>query len=57
MYEYLILQQRYCFFLEMGGKLLLKICKSCTNVNRHLYKMTVYIYLLYLTFLRMFCNS
>lgn len=23
-------------FLEMGGKLLLKICKSCTNVNRHL---------------------
>ncbi len=27
------------------------------KINRHLYQMTVYFYLLYLTFLRMFCNS
>lgn len=28
MFEYLIQQQRYCFFLEMGGMWLLKICKT-----------------------------
>lgn len=31
MFEYLVQQQRYCFFLEMDGKWLLKMCKTAKN--------------------------